>query len=285
MIGLPLRYYCSVSSATFSPADFQALEGADVTVTVGGAAFPADGQAGSIEPELGGLVKDASGLAQVVIPPNGVSQSATIDIAPEPMDFSHQLALDALKRQNLASLGAGRDIVMTSSGTLNSAILVLPFDPSLLPAGRDTSHVRVAYFNTTTNSWEVQADAVVWANTVQTQVRHFSIYAPVSMLPSSVAGLRECMVYPNPALRSQNPVVRAFLGVVDSVEVTVFDVSGRLVHSGAVSGAPTGILNGNYYYDYAWTGPKASGVYFAVVHGKTADNTLVRARARFAVIK
>jgi hypothetical protein len=221
----------------------------------------------------------------VIILPSGVSQSATIDISPEPTDLSHQLALDALKRQNLVPVGAGRDIVMSSSGSLNAATLVLPFDPALIPRGRDTSDVRIAYFNPAANAWELQEGAVIWANTVQTQVRHFSVYAPVAMMPSAVAGLRDCMVYPNPAVRSQNPVVRAFLGVVDSVEVTIFDVSGRLVHGGSVSGAPTGILNGNYYYDYTWSGPKASGVYFAVVHGRTANNTLVRARARFAVVK
>ncbi|MFA6004705.1 MAG: fibronectin type III domain-containing protein, partial [Elusimicrobiota bacterium] len=166
MSGLPLRYYCNISSATFSSADFQALEGADVTVTAAGQAFLADGQSGGIEPELGGLVKEPMGLAQVVVPPSGVSQSATIDIAPEPTDLSQQLAADALKRQGLVSLGAGRDIVMTSSGTLNSATLVLPFDPSLLPAGRDLSNVRIAYFNPATNAWELQEAAVVWGNTV-----------------------------------------------------------------------------------------------------------------------
>jgi hypothetical protein len=103
--------------------------------------------------------------------------------------------------------------------------------------------------------------------------------------PSAAAGLRECVVYPNPALRSQNPVVRAFIGVVDSVEVTILDISGQLVHSGQLSGAPTGLLNGESYYDYTWSGPKSSGVYFAIVHGKTAAGTMVRARARFAVVK
>ncbi|MFA6003656.1 MAG: fibronectin type III domain-containing protein, partial [Elusimicrobiota bacterium] len=67
--GQPLRYYCSVASATFSSSDFHALEGADVTVTVGGQDFLADGEAGGIEPELGGLIKETSGLAQVIILP------------------------------------------------------------------------------------------------------------------------------------------------------------------------------------------------------------------------
>src|SRR5581483_6507526 len=45
--------------------------------------------------------------------------------------------------------------------------------------------------------------------------------------PSSAPNLVNAYVYPNPAVAGQTPVVRAFLGLVDSVEITVFDVSGR----------------------------------------------------------
>ncbi len=81
-------------------------------------------------------------------------------------------------------------------------------------------------------------------------------------------------------------MIRAEIGLVDTVDVTIFDVSGRVVHSGSMPGATaTGILDGNYYYDYPWPGPKASGVYFAVIHGKAADGTLVKARVKFAVVR
>jgi hypothetical protein len=71
---------------------------------------------------------------------------------------------------------------------------------------------------------------------------------------------------------------------VDAVEITVFDLSGKAVHSARLPGPPTGLLNGQYYFDYTWKGPKASGMYFAVIHGKTGQG-LVRARAKFAVVR
>ncbi|MEK7382119.1 MAG: hypothetical protein AAB262_02420, partial [Elusimicrobiota bacterium] len=79
--------------------------------------------------------------------------------------------------------------------------------------------------------------------------------------------------------------IRALLGQVERVEITIFDVSDRRVHTGTLSGAPTGVLNGEFYYDYVWTGRKPSGFYFAVIHGKKADGAIVRARAKFAVVK
>ena len=62
-------------------------------------------------------------------------------------------------------------------------------------------------------------------------------------------------------------------------------IRGELVHSAALGGAPTGILDNEYYYDYTWSARKASGLYFAVIHGKMADGTIVKARAKFAVIR
>ena len=62
-------------------------------------------------------------------------------------------------------------------------------------------------------------------------------------------------------------------------------MSGRLVHSAALGAAPTGIINNEYYYDYTWSGRIASGLYYAVIHGKTSDGTLIKARTNFAVVR
>jgi hypothetical protein len=51
-----------------------------------------------------------------------------------------------------------------------------------------------------------------------------------------------------------------------------------------LTGTPTGIFNGQYYYDYKWTVRKASGVYFAVIHGKAPDGTIIKARIKLAVV-
>jgi hypothetical protein len=96
-------------------------------------------------------------------------------------------------------------------------------------------------------------------------------------------GLREAYAFPNPA-KGVDLTIRAKLGLVDTVEITIFDASGRAVHSATMDGASATIVNGEYCYDYAWTGNKASGIYYAVIHGKAGGKT-VKARAAFAVIR
>jgi chitodextrinase len=96
-------------------------------------------------------------------------------------------------------------------------------------------------------------------------------------------GLREAYAFPNPA-KGVDPVIRAKLGLVDAVEITIFDAAGRAVHSATVDGGSATIVNGEYCYDYAWTGNKASGIYYAVIHGK-AGGKVFKARAAFAVVR
>jgi hypothetical protein len=95
--------------------------------------------------------------------------------------------------------------------------------------------------------------------------------------------LRDVYVFPNPAV-GQDPVIRAKLGLVDRVEITIFDASGQVVHSAALDGAAATVVNGEYCYDYVWKGKKASGAYYAVVHGKKG-NDIIRGRVKFIVVK
>jgi hypothetical protein len=95
------------------------------------------------------------------------------------------------------------------------------------------------------------------------------------------AGLQEAFCYPNPAVGA-DPVLRAMMGEVEEVEVTIYDQSGQAVHSGR--SRQTRLLNGVNGHEYRWTGEKATGIYYAVIHGKRGDET-VRARAKFAVVK
>jgi hypothetical protein len=99
--------------------------------------------------------------------------------------------------------------------------------------------------------------------------------------------LKDSFVYPNPAGPGQNPVIRAMLGKVDRVEITIYDVAGNHVHSAALNGEPGEVVDTDdgpeYFYEYTWQGQKASGLYFAVIsgHGPTGG---VMARAKFAVV-
>jgi hypothetical protein len=111
--------------------------------------------------------------------------------------------------------------------------------------------------------------------------------APSISTPTAV-GLYAAVAYPNPVLPGYSPILRICPGVVDSVGVTIFDVSGRVVNSSSQFTGPfvpsSGEGSGQYCYEYTWTGHIASGVYMAVVHAH-GSGTTVKAKLKFAVIR
>jgi hypothetical protein len=72
------------------------------------------------------------------------------------------------------------------------------------------------------------------------------------------------------------------MGDVESVEITIFDQAGRAVKSDRVTNLK--VVNGQPAFEYLWTGEKATGIYYAVIHGRKGNET-IRARAKFAVVK
>ena len=122
---------------------------------------------------------------------------------------------------------------------------------------------------------------------LEVEVDEFTIFRPVIFLPSSPSEetkIEEFYAYPNPAVSPEEPIIRAKLGKVDEVQITIFDITGQVVHSATVTEESQIETDGQYYYDYTWEGSKASGVYFAVVHGISAEGT-VKGRTKFAVVK
>lgn len=80
------------------------------------------------------------------------------------------------------------------------------------------------------------------------------------------------------------PVIRSVLGeTAEKVHLTIFDTFGHMVHETILQGQPSGELNGESYYDYAWDGPKLKGIYTAVVDGETKESR-VRGKTTFAVM-
>jgi len=100
--------------------------------------------------------------------------------------------------------------------------------------------------------------------------------------PPSPPGGYAVFVYPNPA---RDPVVRAFIGAVDEMQVSIYNILGMLVHKATVRGSPTGISGGQYFYEYRWTGSKASGVYIAVVHANAPDRVSIDVKSKFVVLR
>jgi chitodextrinase len=101
---------------------------------------------------------------------------------------------------------------------------------------------------------------------------------------SSAVTTVETIVFPNPAV-GKNPTIRAFVDDADTIEITIYDASGSVIHSDRVTGGPTGTAaDGRPYHDYVWAGKKASGIYFAVIHGKKGGD-VIRGRVKFAVVR
>jgi hypothetical protein len=271
---------CYVQAALAGAAvdNLPAYDGASMNVTIGADTSALTLRTGRITAGLGGRVREASSTAEVRVSAGVFPADAVITIAPEGFDDGWG---SALVRQGYASLGAGRDITASPAVGFTSATLSLPFDAALIPAGQSVQMARIAYFDAFRGTWQLLNTTVVGGN-LEAPVIHFSFYKPVLVVPA--VGLRQAYAYPNPAVPPAAPRLRAYLGVVDQVEIAIFDQAGDDVHHATLGGTPSGFDNGEYYYEYEWTSAKASGAYFAVIHGKGAKG-LVKARASFAVAR
>ena len=118
-------------------------------------------------------------------------------------------------------------------------------------------------------------------------------YAASAPISETTPGLNAALVYPDPVTPPYNPTFRVCPGGSTSggadIGVTIFDVSGRAVNSSDAFnfiGVPTQGVGVNQFecYEYTWTGHKASGIYFAVVHAK-GSGTTVKAKLKFAVVR
>ena len=293
----PTLHVSILDMSSLTSLDLSVLEGAVLDLSVGGQVFSVQIEQDMVMPDLGGrivgdvfqLLSGGSGQpAEVIILAGGLSQEGQLTIQPEPA-AGQEARLAALKRQNLISLGPGREIQLRGgSSLLKPAQVILPYDPALIPLRKNTKRAGMAYYNPGSEKWEMQKLINRQANVMTAEVSHFSLYKPVFQMPDGAVDLREAYAYPNPAVAPEEPVIRAVLGKVDAVEITIYDIAGKKVHSAVLNGDPSGAYDNadgyEYYYDYTWEGPKASGVYFAVIHGKTAEET-VRARTEFAVVR
>jgi hypothetical protein len=277
----PAGLFALMPLAAFTSQDFAAFNGAALTVGDGAQTFAATGRRGVVEQQLGGQIQDALGSTQLVILPGGVPSEMQISIATASADAGQT---SALTRESMTLLETPHLLAMSSPATVPMT-LTLPFNSGMIPQALMSSQPTIAVYNSTASAWYPINQSMVIGEMVSAPVNQAGLYAPVVVQANGTPGLQDVYVYPNPAVAPQYPVIRAEVGVVDSVEVTIFDAAGKVVNNGRVSGAPTGTFNGIFYYDYPWTGAKASGLFFAVVHAKAHDGTIIRGRAKFAVVR
>ncbi|OGS04433.1 MAG: hypothetical protein A3J70_00875 [Elusimicrobia bacterium RIFCSPHIGHO2_02_FULL_61_10] len=271
--------YAYVSTSSLTVEDVSMRHGAEVGILVGGRRVRSGVETNVVSAAFGGRVWQ--GRTQVVVMPGQMSGEGRMGINALGSDAGRR---NALNEQNLMLLGEEMDFTL-SSGSLNRATVLLAYDGGLIPQGLGLSQARIAYFNPSTGRWEVQENVAVQGDLLTCDVSHFSIYAPVLVLPAGTPSVQELYVYPNPSLGADNPTIRVKMGSVDTVEIDIYDVSGTRVHTVSFPGTSPQIDgDGQYYYEYAWLGDKASGVYVASVKGKTSTAT-VKGKVKFAVIR
>jgi len=277
-------FYTTVNSNALTAADINALNNLSLNVNiVAGRTIAATGEKGTIIPELGGRLIEENGDVEVVIPANSASGETKLTVVRQSISSAMSAALN---RQDLINLGVIRDITLTPAVTLKAdARIKLRFERSKIPNGLQEANARIGRYNPQTDSWEIVNNFTLNGNHLEANLASFSIYAPVMQGPNSGSNLREAFVYPNPAVSPEHPRIRAKVGKVERLEITIYDVAGDMVHSVTIDGGtPTGIDGGEYFYEYTWSGGKASGVYFAVIHGQNSGET-IRAKTKFAVVR
>ncbi len=285
----------SVSSApveftkgtTFGPAalsGFSALSAQPDMNFEGGLNLPA---------EEGGRVETPA-QAAVTVPPGALEADAVITVARD--RDSHKAArAAALAREGLGA--AGEPIEFGPEGTRFSVpvTIELPYDPSLFPGGPPAT-LAVHYFDPAARTWTplpTQVDAARRVLIARTD--HFSLYQPLAPGIGVAAvddfGLRDHYAFPNPSRSGAAVTFRVQPGLADSVEVRVYDLAGRKIHSSSNFALSASFDDGNgkgaqHTYDHVWNvSGVASGVYHYVIVAKRAGRGDVTTRGKVGVIK
>jgi len=236
--------------------------------------------------------------ASVSVPARALSADTNVTLEHASLSGTDKDARD--KARATAALGdMGEPIEFGPEGTqfISPVTIELPYDPASVPLGRD-SDLAINYWDRTNGAWTALLTEVDMVNhRLRAQTNHFSLYQPLitGYYPAALAAsaefrLVDVYAFPNPARRGHVATIRSQVGLADEVEVRVYDISGRLVHTGAISSWHI-LDDGNgkgfqYTYDYAWdTNGVGSGVYIYAITAKKAGSTSIRKTGKVGVIK
>ncbi|PIR15261.1 MAG: hypothetical protein COV48_15345, partial [Elusimicrobia bacterium CG11_big_fil_rev_8_21_14_0_20_64_6] len=189
--------------------------------------------------------------------------------------------------------------------TFNGAVtLTLPYSPELIALQEiDAKDLQVRYWNRDKSKWE-DLESVVdpKTRTVKAKTTHFSLYQVFSGTAAAAAiqplagadatfTFRDAYAFPNPARGSGPVTIRIQTGLADSVEVRVYDISGRKIHSSSNFSLNPNLDDGNgkgaqYTYDHVWdVSGVGSGVYQYVITAKKSGQSDIHKTGRIGVVK
>lgn len=226
--------------------------------------------------------------------------AADLEITVDKGDVNQDKEEKTAKRKEMKITGVSEEVQYGPEGTIfNTPVtLTLPYDANLIAAlGINEDELKVYYWNPTLKDWQAMPSTVDKQNkTVNAQTTHFSAYQVGGLGGIGVAalddfGLRDGYAFPNPSRNGSAVTFRMQPGSVDSIEVRVYDVSGRKIHSssdfrflGAIDdGNGKGVQN---TYDHAWeVSGVGSGVYTFVMTARKAGQSDIRKTGKVGVIK
>ena len=157
--------------------------------------------------------------------------------------------------------------------------------------------LKVYYWNPGLKDWQAMPSTVDKQNKiVNAQTTHFSAYQVGGLGGIGVAaiddfGLRDGYAFPNPLRGSGLITFRMQPGSVDSIEVRVYDLSGRKIHASSDFRFRGALDDGNgkgaqNTYDHVWdVSGIASGVYRFVMTAKKAGQSDIRKTGKVGVIR
>ncbi|MFA6094002.1 MAG: kelch repeat-containing protein [Elusimicrobiota bacterium] len=227
--------------------------------------------------------------ASVELPAGALAEDAALSMRKGRLD----LVLDEKRAKAQADAGiapAGPAVEFGPEGTLFASAATIELPYSLADGQRDST-LAIYWWDSEAGRWiKLNTELDTSRKRVRAKVGHFSLYQPMAEAGRRLAAaaeefvLRDVYVFPNPARAGAKPTFHVEVGRADSLEIRVYDVSGRKVHETQISGPP-GIVEGRYAYEYVWEGRIASGVYFYSIEAKKAGQGSLRKTGKLAVVR
>jgi hypothetical protein len=235
-------------------------------------------------------------LAAVTVSSGSLPKDTVVTVADARALYSSDRAAALAK----AGMGAaGEPISFGPEGTqfAHPVVIELPYDPTLVPPGQ-LATLAVNYYDPVAKTW-TPLDTTLDASrhVLSAKTSHFSLYQPlgpglgVESAAQDAFGLRAYYVFPNPTKGVRQATIRIQPGLADSVEVRVYDVTGRDVHSSSAFQFSSSLDDGNGLgvqdtYDHVWDlSGVGSGVYTFVITARKAGQTDIHATGRIGVVK
>ncbi|MBI2788089.1 MAG: IPT/TIG domain-containing protein [Elusimicrobia bacterium] len=243
----------------------------------------------SLSSATGGRI-DTPAKAAVDIPPNAMEEDTAITLKRLPGDGRREDAADEIHKR-----AAGEPIEFGPEGTrfATPVTIELPYDPALT---KDETKIAIHYFNPLRREWEELPSVVDRARKVVTaKTDHFSIYQPMGLAPTTAAQdefyFRDVYAFPNPVRGGSLVTFRIQPGLAETVEVRVYDLSGRKIHESSDFTFRGAIDDGNgkgaqNTYDHAWSvSGVGSGVYNFVIKASQRGNKPITKSGKVGVIR